>query len=400
MNEITCYGFGIQEGDFAPVKDPAAAIARVVRAAQPVSVAELAGRLGIEKTELKKILKPLVSSGALREEKGAKRGERILSLNAEKDYLAGVYIGVRSTQVGLGTLSGEILAESEFVTPSDVETALGRARRELENLINEHSGERTLRAVGITVPGMVDSEGRLLSAPNLGWSDIDIAGAFQFGETVKTIVEADATAAAMYEARLKMRGADNGSVPNFMLVRSGTGIGVGLVIGGKVFQGWPAGSGISVHFGHMTIVAGGKSCACGNRGCWEKYASAASAASLYTGDRPLRPGESMPRFIEIVSKAENGEIRAQRTLEKIGDYLGIGIANAIIATGLKRVVVSGRLVQGWKFVAGPLNQAIERSIVGRLDGWTVEKGDPSGGMLGGALEVAADEYLKAAAGGI
>jgi predicted NBD/HSP70 family sugar kinase len=143
----------------------------------------------------------------------------------------------------------------------------------------------------------------------------------------------------------------------------------------------------------MTIVAGGKSCVCGNRGCWEKYASAASAASLYTGDRPLRPSESMPRFVEIVSKAENGEIRAQRTLEKIGDYLGIGIANVIMGVGITRVIISGRLVYGWRYIKEPLFEAINRSIIGKIEGWTIEKGEPAGAVIGGALEVAVEEYL-------
>ncbi|HEX9960376.1 MAG TPA: hypothetical protein VGB00_05560, partial [Pyrinomonadaceae bacterium] len=123
------------------------------------------------------------------------------------------------------------------------------------------------------------------------------------------------------------------------------------------------------------------------------YASAASAASLYHGDRPLRPYETMPRFIDIVSKAENGDIRSRRTLEKIGDYLGIGIANVIMGIGIPRVIISGRLVYGWEFIEKPLKEAIARSIVGKLDGWSIEAGEPQGAALGGALEVAVEEYL-------
>ena len=181
---------------------------------------------------------------------------------------------------------------------------------------------------------------------------------------------------------------------NFILVRSGTGIGVGLVIGGEVYRGTGSGSGIAGEFGHMTIVAGGKPCVCGNRGCWEKYASAASAASLYLGDRPPSRGESVPRFVEIVSKAENGDNRSRRTLEKIGDYLGIGIANVIMGIGIPRVIISGRLVYGWKFIKEPLYEAIGRSIVGKIDGWSVEAGEPVGSAIGGAMEVAVEDYLS------
>jgi len=180
---------------------------------------------------------------------------------------------------------------------------------------------------------------------------------------------------------------------NFILVRSGTGIGVGLVLGSEVYRGSGQTRGIAGEFGHMTIVAGGKQCVCGNRGCWEKYASAAAAASLYLGDRRLRPGETLPRFVEIVAKAENGDTRSRRTLEQIGDYLGIGIANVIMGIGIPRVIISGRLVYGWQFIEQPLRDAIDRSIVGKTDGWSVEAGSPAGAAIGGALEVAVEEYL-------
>jgi predicted NBD/HSP70 family sugar kinase len=210
---------------------------------------------------------------------------------------------------------------------------------------------------------------------------------------VRIVVDNDSTSAAMYEARMKIRNSNEGLMSDFILVRSGTGIGVGLVIGSEVYRGSGLTRGIAGEFGHMTIVAGGKQCVCGNRGCWEKYASAAAAASLYLGDRRLRPGETLPRFVEIVAKAENGDNRSRRTLEMIGDYLGIGIANVIMGVGIPRVIISGRLVYGWQFIEQPVRDAIDRSIVGKTDGWSVEAGSPAGAAIGGALEVAVEAYL-------
>ena len=400
MNEPTVFQNDLirTEAGVPSIARKGSLLLRLIRAAQPITRTEIANRLEIDKSTVTENVKPLIAAGILREEtlevSGQGRKPRVLSFATDKDYFIGVNLGVRTSQVGMTTLKGEISEEDDFTTPPKAADALKMARERIDDLIEANSG-KICRVIGVSIPGLTDAERRkLIYAPNLDWRDIDITKALQPNENIKVVVENDATAAAMYEARLKIRDSgSDGLMTNFVLVRSGTGIGVGLVIGSEVYRGSGLGRGVAGEFGHMTIVAGGKSCVCGNRGCWEKYASAASAASLYTGDRPLRPNESLPRFVEIVSKAENGEIRAQRTLEKIGDFLGIGIANVIMGVGISRVIISGRLVYGWKFIERPLREAIERSIIGKTEGWSIEAGEPQGAAIGGALEVAVEEYL-------
>ena len=402
MNETSVFQSGLLDSETrTPNVRKGNLLLRLIRAAQPITRTEIANRLEIDKSTVTENVKPLLNAGILREEtlesEGQGRRSRVLSFARDDDYFIGVNLGVRTTQVGLTTLKGEIQEEDDFTTLPKADDALKTARKHIENLISKNAG-KNLRVIGVSVPGLTDTERKsLVYAPNLGWRNAAIAEAFQIFPNVKVVVENDATAAAMYEARLRIRNSTDGLMTNFILVRSGTGIGVGLVIGSEVYRGSGLGRGVAGEFGHMTIVAGGKPCVCGNRGCWEKYASAASAASLYFGDRPLRPNETLPRFVEIVSKAENGDIRARRTIEKIGDYLGIGTANVIMGVGIPRVIISGRLVYGWKFIEKPLREAIERSIIGKLDGWSVEAGEPKGAAIGGALEVAVEEYL---AGGL
>ena len=367
---------------------------RLIRAAQPITRTQIAARLNIDKSTVTENAKPLIASGILREQSvpadGQGRASRVLSFDDRQSFFAGINLGVRHSQVGLTTLTGDIAEEVDFVTPPEPFDALALARKKLDELVSRFP-ERELKVVGVSVPGMTDAvRQKLIFAPNLDWRNLDIAKAFRVTDTATVVVENDATAAAMYEARLKIRNSEDGLMSNFILVRSGTGIGVGLVIGGQIFRG----SGIAGEFGHMTIVAGGKQCVCGNRGCWEKYASAASAASLYLGDRPPARGESAPKFVEIVSKAAVGDTRSRRTLEKIGDFLGIGIANVIMGVGITRVIISGRLVYGWQFIEEPIRAAIERSIIGKVRGWSIEAGEPAGSAIGGALEVAVEEYLS------
>jgi predicted NBD/HSP70 family sugar kinase len=267
------------------------------------------------------------------------------------------------------------------------------------------AGGRKLRVIGVSAPGPTDAaREKITYAPHLGWHDVAVADALRFDHdgraatretSVPVVVENDATAAALYELRLRLGRAESKRLDDFVVVRSGTGLGVGLVIGGEVFRGDASGEGLAGEFGHMTIVAGGKLCRCGNRGCWEMYASASAASSLYVGDRVQLGGQTAPRFVEIVARAEAGELRAQRTLERLGEYLGIGIANVITGLGVTRVIVSGRLVYGWKFMREPLHDAVAQSMAGRLSGWSVEPGEATGAGLGGALEVAAEGFLTA-----
>jgi Transcriptional regulator/sugar kinase len=376
-----------------PFATKSSLLLRLLHACQPVSRTEIAARLGIDKVTVTETIKPLIAAGVIRDGTLQGRREKVLTFSDKDECFIGVNFGVRNSQVGLTTLKGAIKDEFEFVTPADPATALKMARERIEELL-EKIGGRKLRFIGVSVPGVPDAKRRsLIYAPNLDWRNVDIAEALQINKDVNIVVENDSTAAAMFEARIKIGNSIDDSLANFILVRSGTGIGVGLVIGGEIYRGTGLGRGMAGEFGHMTIVAG-RQCVCGNRGCWEKYASAASAASLYMGDRPLRRGESVPRFVEIVTKAENGEIRSRKTLEMIGDYLGIGIANVIMGVGIPRVIVSGRLVYGWQFIKEPLYNAIRRSIVGRVEGWSVEAGEPVGAAIGGAVEVAIDEYLS------
>lgn len=388
----------------------ARSLLKIVRAAQPISRADLARRLGVNRSTVTEIVKPLLASDVLREGGPSQpvigrtgRPPIGLSLRGERSFFVGVSLGVRRTQVGAATTDGQILAEDAFDTPPDERQAFSLIRTKVEEL-RGMLPDRELAMVAVSVPGPTDTERtRLLYAAHLGWRDAAVADALRFKERtglgsreVPVIVESDALAAASYEARRRLRDCTDGTWSDFVLVRAGTGIGVGLVLGGEVYRGRRVGGGLAGEFGHMTIVAGGKLCACGNRGCWERYASASAASSLYIGDRPVM-GRTAPRFLEIAARAEAGERRAQATLENVGEYLGIGIGNVIGGVGIARVVVSGRVVHGWKFIEAPLKEALARTMAGRLAPWSVAPGEPTGAGLGGAIEVAVEHYLSALA---
>ncbi len=364
---------------------------RIVRAAQPIPRIAVARRLGVHRGKITVLVRPLIASGVLREGVPDSSGHGVgrppigLSLRSENHFLIGVNIGVKQTQIGGATVDGKILFEENTETPADPETTLAQ----IKSAIHRHQRrlpDRELVVVGISVAGPTDvAEGRLLYAPHQGWRDVPVARMLDL--PVPVVVENNATAAAIYESQRRRRNTAAGTAGDFVLVRAGTGIGVGLVVGGEVFRGT---TDIAGEFGHMTIVAGGKSCPCGNLGCWERYASAASAVELYKGGTYRT---STLRFTDVVTRAHAGERRAQTTLDRVGTHLGIGIANVICGLGVPNVVLSGDLVHGWKFIEAPAHAAIARSLCGRLSRWSLVAGETSGSELGGALEVAIEHYL-------
>ena len=376
--------------NFIPI-ETARELLRIVRAAQPIPRIDVARRLGVHRGKITVLVRPLIASGVLSEgspdpsSHGVGRPPIGLSLRSESHFLMGVNIGVNQTQLGGGTVDGKVLFEENFETPSDPETTL----TQIKSAIHRHQSrlaDRELVVVGISVSGPTDvEEGRLLYAPHQGWKNVPVAEMLEL--QVPIVVENNATAAAIYESQRRRRNTATRTAGDFVLVRAGTGIGVGLVVGGEVFRGT---TDIAGEFGHMTIVAGGKSCPCGNLGCWERYASAASAVELYKGDVHRN---THLRFTDVVARANAGERRAQMTLERVGTHLGIGVANVICGLGVPHVVLSGDLVHGWKFIQAPAHAAIARSLCGRLSQWSFVAGETQGSELGGALEVAIEHYL-------
>ena len=137
------------------------------------------------------------------------------------------------------------------------------------HMTEKYNGSGTLMGTGIGVPGIIDMEtGMIRESPNLpGWSDYPVRSEIEKRLGTRVVLENDANAAALGE---KWLGAAK-NVPDMAMLTLGTGVGGGLVLGGRVWHGM---NGMAGEFGHTTVEPNGARCGCGNYGCLEAYASA------------------------------------------------------------------------------------------------------------------------------
>ena len=264
------------------------------------------------------------------------------------------------------------------------------------------------RAVGVGIAGLVNSTtGVLVAAPNLaGWERFAVADAFAAAFGCPAAVENDANAFALGEATL---GAGRGCDP-VALITLGTGVGGGLVAGGRIVHGR---HGYAGEFGHMALtVDQGPRCACGARGCVEAYlrsshvvalalelAATAADSPSPTLARALAAGEATARTVG--EAAREGDPVALAVFRQLGRYLGVAIANIISAFNPQVVIAGGGVA-----LAGEVLLTVARStalarvlppLAADVSILPAALGD-QGGVLGAGLLALAHEPKSPGAG--
>jgi glucokinase len=227
----------------------------------------------------------------------------------------GIDIGGTSLRAALVDTSGQILAREETATLA--QAGPQAVVQQIADLVAKIAPDRTgITAAGISSPGPIDTErGVALGVPTLaGWSDIPIASMIQTALNLPVRLENDAIAAAIGEWKF---GAGQG-LSHLVYVTVSTGIGGGVIADGKVLRGR---MGMAGHIGHMTVERDGAPCACGNRGCWEAYASGTAFAR--------RAARHFPDPKSVFAAAISGNAAALQLVAEEADWLGIGIANLL-----------------------------------------------------------------------
>lgn len=224
------------------------------------------------------------------------------------------------------------------------QTALAIASLVLQTTEKANKQLDDIQAIGIGAPGVVDSEhGIIVSWTNFGWKNVRLAALVEKFTGKKTFLLNDANAAALGEAEYGAGKRFSDSV----LLTLGTGIGSGIILGGKLFEGFRS---AGAEIGHVVIHRDGELCSCGRKGCFERYASASALIRFTRESMRDEPNSALWKYAPTAERVDGrtvflalkeGDPVAQRVLDRYVAELGEGIVNVANALRPQAVILGG-----------------------------------------------------------
>ena len=285
------------------------------------------------------------------------------------DSLAcGIDVGGTKIAGGVVDTSGEVLKQAKLESPAKDADAIESAIEELVTGLREG---HDLSCVGVGAAGFVDNHrSTVLFAPNLAWRDEPLKDRLEARLGLPVVIENDANVAAWGEFRF---GAGE-DVDDLLAVTIGTGVGGGIVVDGELYRG---AFGVAAEIGRFRMVPGGRLCGCGNRGCWEQYASgtalvrevrdAAEAGSMQARDLLERAGGDPAEITGplITQAARDGDRFALEQLAELGHWIGEGIATLAAVLDPAVAVVGGGVSEAGDLLLDPVRDAFSHHLTAR-----------------------------------
>ncbi len=333
-------------------------VLNVIRNKGPVSRAQISKETGLNKATVSTMVAELINEFFVTEiGAGQSSGGRkpvMLYFNNHAGYSIGIDLGVNYVLGVLTDLSGNLVKEINLrLNETDLEFVKTKIISIIDKLV-QSAPESSYRIVGIGigVPGHVNLDHQILFAPNLNWRNVDLKQIIEEKFHIPVQIENEANAGAHGE---HLYGAGK-TIPNLIYVSIGIGIGTGIIINNQLYTG---ATGIAGEMGHLTIEANGRKCPCGNRGCWELYAS--ENALLKAATQNLEETETCDLDF-LVSEAKQGNLKVLNLLNHLGEYIGIGLTNVINTFNPKAVIIGNRIAQFENWILNPIDRILKERL--------------------------------------
>lgn len=331
-------------------------VLNLIRTRQPISRADLARLCGLQRSTISLIVEQLIEEGWVLEGPTGRlpRGRRptFLRLNDER-VIVGVDIRPTQISVALADINGRFMAHETMPTPPDAKHGVKEIIERIQRIVKSCNG-RKIEGIGISVPGRVESESsRLVFAPNLKWTDIDLRTPIKKATGLEVELENAANACVLASVWF-----DRGDMcRNLVVVTVSEGIGTGVMINGSLIRGL---NGMAGEFGHVPLDPNGPNCTCGSRGCWEVFASNRAALRYFSESGSPTGGLT---FLDLLSLADQGNTKAVKALETMANYLGRGMRMIVAGLAPEKIVVVGDLTRSWHRFGGLIESEVRAQVL-------------------------------------
>ena len=285
----------------------------------------------------------------------------------DKSLVLGVDIGGTKINVGLMDAAGRLLSvHKALVHPSkEPEMVIAKILDSIDLCLGE-TGLKA-KALGVGAAAQVDRKGVVLSSPNLGWRNVPLKKKLEQETGLPVLVTNDVRASTWGEWHY---GAGRG-IDDLAVLFVGTGIGGGVISGGKIVSGCTNSGG---ELGHMTIVSGGRQCHCRNKGCLEAYAGGwAIAERAQEAIRrlsvegnfllSLAGGIKQVTGVTVTQAYREGDLLAQLIVKETGQYLAAGVVSIVNAFNPCLVVLGGGVIEGIPELVTMVNAITQNSAL-------------------------------------
>lgn len=284
-------------------------------------------------------------------------------------YYIGVDLGGTGIKAGVVNEKGEILSKGS--TPTMAERPYQAVIADIATLCKTVAADANItveeiEAIGVGVPGICDPKtGIIPKCTNLGWFDVPFVSELQSHIAKPVIVDNDATVAGFAEYIAGVSAGTHSSV----FVTLGTGVGGGIIINGRPYSG---AHGVGSEIGHMNIAMGGELCTCGNRGCFERYASATSIirdAKRAVAENPNsaimeKCGGDVEKINAkiVIDAAKEGDAVAKEVFDGYVNGLAHGLVNLINVIDPEVIVLGGGVSMAGEFLLNAVREAMKPLI--------------------------------------
>lgn len=358
-------------------------VLRTLFSHESVSRAEIARITNLTRTTVSDVVNGLLKEGLVNE---IGRGESIggkspilLSIVPDSRYLIGLNLAQDKFIGAIVDLRGEIKETVEIkVNDNDGDKALELVYQILDELIRKKI--KPIVGIGVGTPGLVNTrEGVIVNAVNLAWKDLPLGALLEKKYKVPVSILNDSQATAIGEY---VYGNSHALDENLIVVNVKHGIGAGILINGRLFQGDGGGAG---EIGHVVVQENGIQCRCGKSGCLETVASARAVINQL----------GVSSFEQALTEFSSNNGNSKQIITNAGKYLGISLANLIGTLNIQKIVLTGDMTQLGETWLDAIKNSMQKASLEKIyEGTKIEIGnlDYRACILGASAFLLLDDY--------